>query len=305
MERIVKGKEICIVPTFQRTALLAVCLEAIRAAEPGMEIHVFPDRGTSESEICARFGAIHHLTWQHTYHGNTANMFEALKWANVQSCSLVFVVEDDAIVDLDCFEWFRKALFKTPAAFAACGWKYSPHALVGDGPDILMSWYLSVCAAIPKHNLASIVQHARPEYYSEMREYLDLAYPGSIRRGTKHYEQDGCILRVLESQNKRCVWPRVPKATHIGWHGYHMSGKPFDCSLEDSIQLIKLALKSPTMLSVLMSGGALPKLGHCDVCKKLLISSSDLLAVCVECFHAKYPNLAVTSSSHYYLRNQL
>lgn len=298
-------KEICIIPTFERPAMLAVCLEALRSADPSIDLHVFPDRGTNQREICEKFGAIHHLGWQHTYHGNSFVMLEALKWANSQSCAMVYVVEDDCVVMPNFFKWCRAAIQKHPGVFAACGWKYSPQALIGDGPDILMPWYLSVCAAIPKHNLVSIVQHARPEYYSEMREYLDLAYPGSIRRGTKHYEQDGCILRVLESQNKRCVWPRVPKATHIGWHGYHMSGKPFDCSLEDSIQLIKLALKSPTMLSVLMSGGALPKLGHCDVCKKLLISSSDLLAVCIECFHGKYTNLAVTSSSHYYLRNQL
>ncbi len=73
--------EICLIPTFQRSDLLYLCLETIRKYAPAIPIAVFPDRGTSELNICNRFNAEHHWTWAHTYHGNSANMLEALKWA--------------------------------------------------------------------------------------------------------------------------------------------------------------------------------------------------------------------------------
>jgi hypothetical protein len=245
------------------------------------------------------------LTIAHTYHGNTYNVMDSLRWANTQSCATVYIVEDDCIVSPDFFKWCRAALQEHPDAFAACGWRYSPDAPVGDGPDMLLGWYLSVCAAIPKKNLPSIIQHARPEYYSDMKKYLDTAYPSSVRRGTLHYEQDGCVLRVMESLNKRCVWPRVPKGTHIGWHGYHAPGRALEGTLEESIRLIKLALRYPELLSKLMAGGPAPKIGYCNSCKTALLADSELTAVCVKCFHDKYPNLPVTSTSHYYLRSQL
>jgi hypothetical protein len=301
-------REICIVPTFQRSDMLAVCLEAIHAADPGMDVHCFPDRGSDERLVCERFGATHHLTISHNYHGNSYNMLEALKWAYSRptSASVVYVVEDDCIIDPTFFDWARAALALRPTLFAACGWRYSPDALPpADGPDILIPWYLSVCAALPRRSLAHILQHARPEYYSDMQRYLDAAYPASHRRGSMHYEQDGLVLRVCESVSGSCAWPRRPRGTHIGFRGYHMpQGHDLSGTLDDRIAVIRLLLKNPDLLSALMAGSAPPEIAHCITCDKPVLTSDQTAFVrCADCFHTEFPGLPRTTPSHYYFPN--
>ena len=294
--------EVVLLPTFQRPELLYCCLEAIRAAEPTISVHVFPDRGTNEREICEKFGAAHHLTLQHSYHGNTFNMLEALKWAYGQRYETVYVIEDDAIIDPSFFDWSRQALTNYPDAFAACGWRYSPDAKVGDGPDMLLGWYLSVAAALPRRSVGGIVAHARPEYYGDMKGYLDRTYPASARKGSQHYEQDGAALRVAESEGKRCVWPRRPRAIHAGWRGYHMpDGRELDGTLEERVAVVKLAIENPAVLGKMMEGGQLPLIDRCTGCRKpLLTENVNAVVTCKECFHRAHPTLAVTTSSHYY-----
>lgn len=293
------------VPTFDRSEFLYCCLEAIRAERPDIEIRVFPDRGTDETAVCEKFGAKHELTLAHTYHGNSFNMLEGLKclYQDQKRYDRIYIVEDDAIIDGTFFQWSNEALSKFPDSFAACGWQYSPDAIISDGPDIRIGWYLSVCAALPRSSVFSIVQHARPEYYSNMKGYLDRAYPASNRRGSMHYEQDGLILRTMESESKRCVWPRRPRATHCGFRGYHMSEERIKGSLEERVAVLKLALQEPTLLAKLMSGAKVPDLGKCSSCSKPLVTSETTARIlCVTCFHDKYPGLPLTSSSHYYLR---
>ena len=300
-------KELVLVPTYQRSDMLAVCLDAIREADSEIPIHVFPDRGTNEREICLRFpGVEHHFTFQHTYHGNTFNVMEALRWAHGQHASMVYIVEDDAIISPDFFAWSRAA-FNTPFAakvFAACGWRYSPDALPpAAAPDILIPWYLSVCCALPKRSLAYIVQHAKPEYYADMAGYLDAAFPQSSRRGTRHYEQDGLCLRVCESLSQVCAWPRTPRATHIGWRGYHMpQGAELEGSLDERIATIKLLLKSPVMLKQLLDSGVPPNIAHCVTCgTPLLTKDTTARTRCLNCFHIEFPALDRVAPSHYYL----
>jgi glycosyltransferase involved in cell wall biosynthesis len=302
-------REIVIVPTYQRSDMLFCCLEAIRAAQASdkelFPVFVFPDRGTDETEVCEKFGVYQKTTLNHNYHGNSCNVMEALKFA-YQDCQadLVYIIEDDAIIDPSFFSWCRAALANPMNAecFAACGWQYSPDAIIGDGPDLRIPWYLSVCAAIPRRSLYGIVQHARPEYYSNMQNYLDRAYPQSHRRGSSHYEQDGLALRVCESMYKRCVWPRRPRATHIGFYGYHMDGKCLSGTIKNRVAILRLALKNPGVLKSLMSGGTPPDMGKCDGCgKPLLTENKNARLVCTDCFHQTYPALPRTTTSHYYL----
>jgi hypothetical protein len=299
-------KEVILVPTFDRSEFLYVCLEAIRAAEPSLPIHVFPDRGSSEHEVTSRFTNVtEHLTIAHSYHGNSYNMMEALKWAYNENnrWDRVYVIEDDAIISGDFFAWSRQALVAYPESFAACGWQYSPDALISDGPDLRIPWYLSVCTAIPRSSLYGIVQHARPEYYSNMKSYLDRAYPNSNKRGTMHYEQDGLILRVMEAESKRAVWPRRPRATHCGFRGYHMSKDRPKGSLEERIAIVKLALKNPSLLKRLMAGAAVPDFRYCERCDKPLAAEDKRSRIiCCDCFHSQYPDRERTSTTHYYLR---
>lgn len=297
------AREICIVPTFNRGDMLFCCLEAIRAAEPNIALHVWPDRATSEKEICERFNAVEHKTISHACHGNSYNVMEALKWAYKGNYDTVFIIEDDAIAEPTFFEWCRTALARNPHIFAACGWRYSPDALPPcDGPDIQIPWYLSVATAIPRKSLYGIVQHACPEYYADMQGYLDRAYPASYRKGSMHYEQDGLALRVCESESKMCAWPRRPRATHIGWRGYHMpEGADLHGTLEERVAIIKLLMKNPSMLASMLNGGIPPEVSYCADCKKPLLSTnSKAKVVCIQCFHLANPELPRTSSSHYY-----
>lgn len=297
-------REICIIPTFERPALLWLCLEAIRAADPEIPIHVFPDRGTSELQICSKFGANEHKTVSHSYYGNSFNMLEALKWAGEQSCALVHVIEDDSIIEKDYFQWARKALHDKPEAFAACGWQFSPDFQPQDGPDMLAGWYLSVAATIPKVNLPTILQHARPAYYGDMKTYLDTVLPASPYRGTKHFEQDGLILRVMQTLGKRAVWPRRPKTTHIGFFGYHAHGKSPDMPLERTVEALKLAMSQPTVLSRLMAGGSMPEIEFCLSCNKAILATSEDPVVCADCFHEKFPK-HVKASDFYHVSTEL
>jgi len=297
--------EVVIVPTYQRSAMLYTCLEAIRAADPLISLHVFPDRGENESVIADKFGAAHHYTVSHTYHGNSYNVMEALKWAYDRHYDIAYIIEDDAIIDPTFFDWCRQALTLHGDAFAACGWQYSPDALPpSDGPDMMMSWYLSVCAAIPKRSLFALQQHAKPEYYANMKAYLAGAYPNSIRIGSNHYEQDGLALRVADSQSRQCVWPRRPRATHIGWYGYHMeNGSTLAGSLEDQVALIKMTLADPVLLKGMMAGGRPPEIKKCVCGKPLLSTNANARIMCADCFHLSHPSLPRTASSHYYFRN--
>ena len=298
-------KEIVIVPTFQRSDMLAVTLEAIIAADSTLPIHVFPDRGTSERIVTSRFPSVtEHLTWDHRYSGNTCNVLESLKWARTKNPDVVYIIEDDAIIDPTFFDWSRAALAASPRLFAACGWRYSPDALppAPNCADTLIPWYLSVAAALPRHSLDSIVRHATLSYYSDMKHYLDAAFPQSHRRGSQHYEQDGLCQRILESESRVCAWPRTPRATHIGFRGYHMpQGQELHGTLDERIRIIKLLLKNPSMLQSLLNSGIPPNIDYCDKCRTPLLTTDQSASVrCVQCFHAAHPSRPQTSQFHYY-----
>ena len=271
-----------------------------------MKIHVFPDRGSRELEVCEKFDAQHHLTWAHSYHGNSANVMEALKWSTSQRADLIYIIEDDAIIEPDFFQWCREAISKRLEAFAACGWSYSPDALpAGDGPDLVIPWYLSVATCLPRRSVSSIAAHACLDYYSDMKGYLDRVYPASNRRGSMHYEQDGLALRVSEAQSRMCLWPRRPRAKHIGFRGYHMDkGASLPGSLQERVSLLRLIVENPSLLGSLMAGGPPPAIARCCTCNKPLVTVCEQAIIrCVECFHSEFPHLPKTSQSAYYLGN--
>ena len=295
------------VPTYRRSAFLWVCLEAIRVAEPNIEIVVAPDRATEELEVCNHFNASQIFHVRHTHHGNTFNMMEGLKYFHEAGYDRVFVVEDDCVVDPSFFDWARNALDNPRpwmgVPFAASGWEYSPHRLDEDGPDLLLNWYLSVCSAIPRSSLEHIVQHAHEGYYSNMQRYCDEKFPRDAGRGGMHFEQDGLILKVSNTLGQRIVWPRRPRAVHIGFHGYHMPhGKPIKGDLKQQVAVLKLALECPEVMQSLMTGGEPPETGNCRDCNKLLVSTNKKAAMrCVSCFHKQYPDAPVAARSHYYI----
>lgn len=305
-------KECVIVPTYQRASFLYCCLEAIRKAEPQIEIHVFPDRGTATEaeniEAARPFDAVLHGVPEHKYHGNSYNMMEALKWAHKQNYDRVFVVEDDCIVDPTFFAWSRNALDNPKPwmgrPFAASGWIYSPSMPQEEGPDVLLNWYLSVCSAVPRRSLELIARHAKPAYYRSMKAYADKSFPNDPNKGGMHHEQDGLILRVANAAGERITWPRTARGIHIGWHGYHMtSGKRPQGELLRQVLVVKMAIENPDIMRQLMAGNQPPETRDCRDCGKLLVSTNKMAAlVCVGCFHKQFPDAPIAAKSHYYVR---
>lgn len=300
-------REVVFIPTYRRSAFLYCCLEAIRKAEPDIEIIVQPDRGTEEIEVCNKFNAGIRMTPKHTHHGNSFNMIEGLKYCYEAAYDRVFVIEDDCIVDPTFFDWARKALDHpkawNPNPFAASGWIYSPDAPPEDGPDVCCNWYLSVCSAIPRRSLEKIVQHAHEGYYKNMKKYCDETFPKDPQCGSQHYEQDGLILRVANSVGERITWPRRARSIHIGWHGYHCPhGKVPAGDLMKQVAVVRMAIENPEIMRQLMNGAEPPQVVGCRECGKILVSTNKKAAlVCVECFHKKHPQAPVAAKSHYYV----
>jgi hypothetical protein len=230
-------------------------------------------------------------------------MLEALKWAFHERYDRVYVIEDDALIDRTFFGWCQDAFTNHPEAFAACGWQYSPNAVKGDGPDLMLPWYLSVASCLPLSSLAAIVQHAQLDYYRDMKGYCDRTFVSSAYRGTLHYEQDGLVLRVAEAQHKRCVWPRVPRALHCGWYGYHQGDAKLDGTLEDRVKILRLAVRNPEILRGMMNGAALPTIGKCVACElPLAVERVDDPVLCAECFERRYPGKSL-GITQYYVRD--
>jgi hypothetical protein len=244
---------------------------------------------------------------KHTYHGNTFNMMEGLKYCYEAGYERIFVVEDDCIVDPTFFGWARSALDNPKPwnqfPFAASGWIYSPDAPDEDGPDVCANWYLSVCAAIPRRSLEKIVVHANENYYGNMKKYCDKTFPTDPQCGSLHFEQDGIILRIANSLGQRITWPRRARALHIGWHGYHCpNGRVPTGELMKQVAVVKMAIENPDILRQLMNGGEPPEVIGCRDCGKILVSTDTKAAlVCVSCFHTKHPGIPITAKSHYYV----
>lgn len=305
------SRECVIVPTFQRQPFLYVCLETIRKYEPNIEIHVFPDRGTvaENKEVCESFpGVTIHKVKDHRYHGNSYNMLEALKWAYKAGYDRVFVIEDDCIVNATYFDWSRNALDHPKPwmgkPFAASGWIYSPSLPQEDGPDLLLNWYLSVCALLPRESLELIVKHATPAYYKNMKKYCDKTFPNDPTVGTLHFEQDGLVLKVANEVGQRITWSRRAHAVHCGWVGYHMtSGKMPQGELKKQVLVVKMALENPDLMQSLMAGNKIPETRPCRDCEKLLVGTDNEAAlVCVGCFHKQYPDVPRAATGYYYVK---
>jgi len=220
-------REAVLVPTYLRPELLFCCLKRIRAIEPDIEIHIFPDRGTFHDpiirETASCFGAHAHFVPDHDWHGNTANTMDAYLWAYNAGYDRTFYVEDDVMVHPDFFAWHRAQHEMFPKIFASMAWIFNRHAPIAD--DVLFQpWYYSIGTCFARRKLELIVQHSSSRYYSDMQKYIDNTFKGNMLNSlvcVTHYEQDGLIQRVLDADKSQTVSPGIAKCDHIGWAGYN------------------------------------------------------------------------------------
>jgi hypothetical protein len=223
-------KEICVVPTFRRPELLACCLKRIRAAEPDIPISVFPDRGTIDDpqvqEVLSRFTGIEtHFVPQHTYHGNSYNAGEALRFAYNSGYDLIHYIEDDFFIKPDLFEWTRSRHERFDDVFCSAGWVFNLHSPIDSG-DYFVPWIYIPQFSIRRDKLKLVLNYLRPSYYADMQGFMQKQFSGCKLNGHEssviaHYEIDGLIQRIITDGKYQVLWPSVAKGLHRGGWGYN------------------------------------------------------------------------------------
>jgi hypothetical protein len=224
-------KECCIVPTFHREELLFYCLSLIRAFEPEIDLHVFPDRGTFYDPLVQQIAdgarATLHLVPDNEWYGNTANAMNAYLWAFNAGYDRVFYIESDILVHPDFFTWHRAQHEEREDIFASMAWVFNRFAPLTD--DVMYQpWFyaIGVCFARPKLEL--VVRHATPLYYADMPGYLAKHFrtsPLNDPLNISHYEQDGLIQRILDEDKSQTVSPGIAKCSHLGFSRSYGSEK--------------------------------------------------------------------------------
>ena len=230
--------DVVIIPTFSRPEFLWACLDRLAACpEVGnVKIWVVADHHLGHppaiAEITRVVERFAHLPivlterWPHEYDGNSFNVLEAYRQAFETGCEFVFQLEDDVLVSPDFLTWH----YRTQAAgdwFCSVSCKNPFQVVAGDAGDYYTSAgdFSSYGVCFNRQSLAEILEHARPEYYGRMTEYVVEHFPNSVF-GLSWTEQDGLIRRVLMAGNRPAAWSTVPRSQHAGWYGYHRGNGP-------------------------------------------------------------------------------
>ena len=230
-------REVCLVPTFHREELLFCCLKRIRAADSGIEIHVFPDRRTYHDPllqyVVKQFDVHTHFVPDHNWYGNTSNTMNAFLWAFYEGYDRVYYVESDVLVHLDFFSWHREVHEMFSDLFASMGWIFNRYAPITN--DLLFqNWYYSIGTCFSREKLALIVEHATPKYYGAMDEYIRQAFAGILLNtpfNVNYQEQDGLIQRLLDKDKSQTVCSGIAKCSHMGFvrsYGCHEAKDHYD-----------------------------------------------------------------------------
>lgn len=247
-------KEICIVPTYRRTAYLWCALKRIRAQDKKLKIMVFSDRGEDSPElrhVVKEFNAGLRITPVHAYYGNSFCVMEAFRWAYDHGYEFIFYSEDDVMQKEDCLAWHREMHATFDDLFASCGWIFNTFAPITNDLGFV-NWYYAPNACFKREKLAKIVKHANPLYYNGMRDYILKAFPDSIlhNRGrqidTGYFEQDAIIQFCLMEDGSQVVWNGIAKAEHVGPSGYNKpNGLEFIGTLEERVEQVEALIADP------------------------------------------------------------
>jgi hypothetical protein len=199
------------------------------------EIEIVLDEFRPKMLICTRYNQ------PHSWVGNTSNVLSAYREAaETPGVEHVFLIEEDIMVGENFFRWHYAVQKQGDwmCSIAAIN-RRAKHADSIDpaeyftSRDTYQSW--GVCWPVAK--LAPILEHAKPEYYSNLFGYVGKRFPNSSL-GMMWPEQDGLIERVLIETHGVTAWPYVPRAFQAGAYGYHRSTKPLPGDLESRIAML-------------------------------------------------------------------
>lgn len=266
-------KDIVLITTYFRPEFLSLCLEYLSKAEGARE--------NKEYWICQdfRFEDEHRhsndIRWTkevleksplpyrfiqrepHNYAGNSYNTLEGYKEAYAADARFVYLVEDDCLVSKDHFPWHEAIQEKEDAILCSVGYRCirnsearkditDPSAYFVSSRD-----FASIGCGWKRERLKEVIEHAHPEYYSRMQEYLDERFPDDRYSGW-FAEQDGLIMRVLHEQKRYVAWPYAPRIFHVGNFGYHRpSGRRADGQLQNKIDTLRSWIHNKEMLKII------------------------------------------------------
>jgi hypothetical protein len=249
--------DIVVVPTFSRPEYLWLCLERIAACPESrmLDICVYVDN--HENRVPAPKDEIERVTTKcpglsiylltrapHRFIGNSFNVLEAYREAYGTGCEYVFQVEDDVMVTPDFFTWHYRVQ-RSGRWFCSVGCK-SPRVPPPEGADDFYGTvdFCSYGVCFPRNALATVIQHARPEYYGNMDGYIGSNFPDLGFAG-RFTEQDGLIHRLVKMSGLPSAWPVKPRSCHCGYYGYHRGkGLRPEGTLEQRYEQVKKIIAS-------------------------------------------------------------
>lgn len=233
-------KDVILITTYNRPDYLRLCLEYLAAA-PGIgncEVRVCIDRGKGllrefydvVNDFRTQIALSTTVRPEHSYMGNSFNTLEAYKEAYQTNAQFVYLVEDDVLVRPDFFKWHEavqsRGDFMCSVAYR-CSRNSEARRDITDATAYFTTArdYASVGVCWRREKLAPVLEHAKEEYYRDLKGYLVSHFPNN-RFSDCYTEQDGLIMRVMGETHGYTAWPYVPRAYHVGVVGYNRPRGP-------------------------------------------------------------------------------
>jgi hypothetical protein len=258
------NNDVVIIPTYDRPEYLWVCLEKLSKARGVQNKEVWicednhsyaPKHFTTQVEMLAtireaeRVFGISNIVYRglppHSFYGNSYNVFSALQSAYDRASSFVYIVEDDAMVLPDFFEWHEAAQTKWQPFVTCAGRINRSLNFEINGPEAIDETIknTSACVRSRKAYMSWATCFKRESLYwilKHVPEGEDFQ-PG--------FEQDIFIQNFIRDGHEASIWPFVPRAYHMGWYSYHRTaGMKFNGTLEDKVSALRKTIINPSKI---------------------------------------------------------
>jgi glycosyltransferase involved in cell wall biosynthesis len=144
------------------------------------------------------------------------------------------LLEDDLLVAEDLFEFWHDALALSPKAVgvSACQnqnqqkWALSleqaqlRHTLPLDSQIYEETSYQSLAVAVRRAVIEEVLAYANDDYFADQAGYVERALADEgLPAGA--VSQDALFHRVIRRHELAMIYPRVPRACHVGWYGHN------------------------------------------------------------------------------------